>query len=348
MAAAEKGLLYDKLSENVEKIQNLGKSWGMDNDEIESCIYTALEFDCPSKQTTVTSKIMFGLRVFVLIFSFLLAMYVFMSFHKPTQQMVSKQTQSWQYPILRFVRLLTLPLAKKYHLDVFHELECIVDNPFYTEEALDCWPCEIVEEIQDFSGFDNFTEYYYHNGIPFYVTDADGVVVTYEMLRDLYIENREDMETSIDSFISTDSSITDVYKLFSQTPNSQDIVDSNLGVMWRTQRVSGVRLIRSLFPRPYFIPEKAEVCLEKYVFIDSPKAEPFQIPSLQSPNGWLAQGSGQRQIVLIPSEGCQSNCSDVSIVLEPMDILFYHTHYWKPQSFPYGDQVSVMFAASFL
>ena len=27
--------------------------------------------------------------------------------------------------------------------------------------------------------------------------------------------------------------------------------------------------------------------------------------------------------------------------------VFYHTHYWKPESFPYGEEISVMFAGSF-
>ncbi|XP_070558843.1 bombesin receptor-activated protein C6orf89 homolog [Ptychodera flava] len=347
MASTEQnGSLYDRLSENVEKLQSLGKSWGMSDSEIDKCIQQALQSD-RRKPATFMSRFLYSLRVCVLVLSFLLAFYVFLSFHRPTQQFISKQSQSWQYPILRFIRLMTLPITKKYKLDVFHELECLVDNPFYSDEPLDCWPCEMVTEIEDFTGFENFTEFYYHNGVPFYVTDADGVVVMYETLHDMYWDHEEEMDGAVDSFVCTNTSITAMKEFFSEWHTSDDLASSDVGAMWRTQRVSGVRLLRDLFPRPYFVPEKAEVTLEKFIFIDSPKAEPFQIPNLQAANGWLSQGSGQREIVLLPSDNCRKNCSDISVVLQPMDILFYHTHYWKPESFPHGDEVSIMFAGSF-
>ncbi|XP_077994560.1 bombesin receptor-activated protein C6orf89 homolog [Glandiceps talaboti] len=348
MATDDQQCLYDKLSQNVEKLQNLGKSWGMDDHDINKCICQALQIDQGRKPSTVTAKIVYGLRLSVLVISFILACYVFLSFHRPSQQFLSKQTQSWQYPVMRFVRLLTLPITQKYNLDMFHEMECIVDNPFYSDEPVDCWPCEMVDHIQDFTGFDNFTEYYYHNGIPFVVTDAEAMVVTYELLHDLYWSHTEDIEGSVDAFVSTATTLDSMRELFTSIKSSEELLKTDAGIMWRIQRVAGVRLLRDLFPRPYFVPDKAEVTLEKYIFVDTPKAEPFQIPALQAANGWLVQGSGQREIILLPSDTCRHNCSDVNIILQPMDILFYHTHYWKPESFPHGEELSVMYAGSFL
>ena len=50
-----------------------------------------------------------------------------------------------------------------------YEDSCLVNNPYFTIQDIDCWPCETSRTIVDLTGFSNFSAVYHGSGIPFIV-----------------------------------------------------------------------------------------------------------------------------------------------------------------------------------
>lgn len=83
------------------------------------------------------------------------------------------------------------------------------------------------------------------------------------------------------------------------------------------------RVIRAVFPKPYFLPDRAGQSVERFVFIDGAKSEPYILPNTECSYVYIIQGSGERTIILRPSAECTHQCKTLSVTLKPLDVCKY-------------------------
>ncbi|XP_054721812.1 uncharacterized protein LOC129231507 [Uloborus diversus] len=293
------------------------------------------------------ARLLFNILKYVLTCIFIVVfIYLFITSHNSVQKLILRNSQSFIYPVMRTLRMWTLPLLKRYEiLSDWHEEECLVHNPFYYELPLDCWPCEDVRTLVDLTGFHNYSSDYVYNEQPFVVRDSIKRTVSFEKLRQIYKKHNVMLDRGTAKFLCSEKdfcSPKDVFNTLSPPKNS-------FQVMWKINRVAAARIVRKVFPRPYFIPNASEVALERYLYLSGAEASQFFLPLTDFANVWVAQGQGYRLIVLDPSEPCVMNCSTVSILLRPRDVLYYNWQFWRPRSRPanFSEDMSITYVGSF-
>ncbi|XP_071809460.1 uncharacterized protein [Asterias amurensis] len=346
--------LYDALVEDVQNLRQLGKTWGLDDAEIDSCFERAVKGEengarkpaQPRKKRGRACRC-FGVSVFCFV-ALLATGYCLVNLHKPTELFMMRQAQKFMYPIMRSIRHYSMPLRDAFDLSGLHEMECILSNPFYGIFAqVDCWPCENVKTVRVFSNLTNYTRYYYHSGIPLVVKDSNLSTVTFDDLKSVYLDNKDLLHYSANNIQSSNHFITSIGELFNPTRTVEDVLETDLHVQWKVLKPGGVRLIRDVSPKPYFVPKKAEVATEMFVLIHAPAAEAHSLPMPVHPNAWLTQGYGSQEVTLTPVTPCKYNCTEVSVVLQPSDVLYYAPRYWQVNTFSIGDEISIAFLGSF-
>lgn len=277
-------------------------------------------------------------------------LYTIISCHDSTQNYITRSIQDLIYPFMRFFRIWTLFLHYKFpHLHEWHEEECLIRNPFYQNPDLSCWPCENVNTVIDVTGFRNFSEVYYHNGTPFIVKDASNTEISFTTLQILYSTNKESLLSGTTSFYTNIAGIDSPKQLFDCTRDQRsDVRMQNKFVLWRFGRVGAARVLRTTFPRPYFIPNKTEVALERFLILSGPNSGYLNLPLTDFANVWLTQGYGISVVTLESSPPCKSICKSVSVHLHPQETLFYNWQFWRPKiSTLNQSQISVLYVGSF-
>ncbi|XP_015913281.1 uncharacterized protein [Parasteatoda tepidariorum] len=273
-------------------------------------------------------------------------LYLFIISHNSVQKFVMRNCQNLIYPTMRTLRIWTLPILRNYEfLSDWHEEECLVRNPFYYELPLDCWPCENIRTLVDLSGFTNYSHDYVLNEQPFIVRDSLQENVSFQDLQKLYYKYDKLLDRGTAKFRCSEKDFCLPNDVFTKKPPAIN----TFHVMWKINRVAAARVIRKIFPRPYFIPNNSEVALERYLYLSGSEAPQFFLPLTDFANVWVAQGQGYRLIVLDPSEPCISNCSAVSVLLRPRDVLYYNWQFWRPRSRPANlcEEMSITFVGSF-
>lgn len=271
----------------------------------------------------------------------------FISSHVPTQKFILRYSQDFIYPVMRQIRLWSIPIIQLHpFLSEFHEEECLLENPLYGDPTLDCWPCEDTKTIINLTGAFNFSTVYVVNEKPFVTNDVLKSQVTIDILRQMYKENSEVLEMGTTRAAFNGQTVLRL----------KDVMDLDLNnttrdfhVMWKMHRATAARVIRKVFLRPQFVPKTSEVSLQKFIYIDGPEAEQYHLPLTDFANVWMAQGQGFRTIVLDPSEACRGNCSSLSIKLNSMDVLYFNWQFYRARSLPSrtSNEPSVTFLGSF-
>ena len=108
---------YDSLSNEVQSLRDLGAGWGLDGTQIDECIQRALTVD--EKPKTARRVRRTCLCCVVVMLSVMACMSLFVTtvtLNKTTRLFVTKHTQSIAYPLMRGIRLLTLPIARTFDL----------------------------------------------------------------------------------------------------------------------------------------------------------------------------------------------------------------------------------------
>ncbi|CAG5978149.1 unnamed protein product [Menidia menidia] len=113
--------IYDKLSESIDILRQSGYRYGMSEREIEKFIKQVLETNEPRREPP-QFPILRATVKFLVAVGFLLLVVLAFTYPQKTPQLglVSLGCYNWSSP-LSHVRLLSLPIAKKYNLQGFHE-----------------------------------------------------------------------------------------------------------------------------------------------------------------------------------------------------------------------------------
>ncbi|XP_013378650.1 uncharacterized protein LOC106150413 isoform X2 [Lingula anatina] len=231
----------------------------------------------------------------------------------------------------------------------FYEEECLIYNPYFRVPETSCELCSYVKEIEERSQYADLDVN--NPAQPFINRQALGQPVTFEDLRTAYKENAEKLQASVMNFRSNEMSLRSFKDLFAV--NSPVELQKQIGDMFHTEyvsrKVAGAQVLRRLFHRPHFVPAETEVALEKFVFVDGPKAKPYKFSLAQFSNVWYAQGQGSRRLILLPSVNCLGECKKFEITLKERDILFYSDEFWRASSYPVpqSQEISIAFKGSF-
>jgi len=194
--------------------------------------------------------------------------------------------------------------------------------------------------------FPNYARAFASHAKPFVIKKMMKKVATLELLTRVYLTKSKELIGGTTQFESSNNQYLSLDQYFKSNHNH---AANNVHIVWKMNRVSAVRIIRKIFSRPYFISEGSEVALERYIFLDGPKSLPYQLPLTEFANVWLAQGQGYRMIALEPLEKCERNCSQISILLSPSDVLYYNWQVYRPRSMPvrFSNNLSITFMGSF-
>ncbi|KAF0299755.1 hypothetical protein FJT64_027589 [Amphibalanus amphitrite] len=239
--------------------------------------------------------------------------------------------QDWIYPILRAIRLIALPIIQYFpSITDIHEETCLIENPFYWDQEVDCSLCQDVAVVT-LSDIQHFEELFYHKGVPVIVQDAVPSPVYLPSLRKLYAEHRADIAAgSAVRLVPAPPGLDSLDRLL-RAP-ARRLANMEHCIQWRLLRVSAVRHLRELFVRPYFITKKTEVSLHRYIYLCGDQGEQFHLPMTEFANVWISQHSGTRRIRLTPSSECSDICRPLSALLRPGETLFYNWRYWRATS----------------
>lgn len=349
--------IEDELKQFVNQVKNSNLSQDAINQLIDEIFDDKLE---PLKNDGMdhennNNKLILLLKNFIFFMWFIIKIvifviigYVFISLHSPTQKFLLRNSQDLIYPVMRQIRLWTLPVIEKYnHLSHWHVEECLLTNPFYVGSKLDCWPCEDVRTIVDLTGLNNYSKAYCNNEKPFIVKDVMNSSIGLSQLKQIYFSNQKALDFGTAKIELNLQSVS--LKSFNNFITDENMIKNDFHLLWKMNRVEAARVIRKYFIRPHFVPNTSEVALQRFIFIDGPDSPQYRFPLTDFANVWLTQADGFRLIVLDPSDLCKSNCSAVSIVLHPKDVLYYNWQFWRPRSLParLTDDLSITFMSSF-
>lgn len=87
--------------------------------------------------------------------------------------------------------------------------------------------------------------------------------------------------------------------------------------LWRINRMSPSRVLRTMFPAPETLPTHAAIGIERYIAIDTGDDITYQLPSSDCSNIFVYQAVGSRTIHLQPTVECEEQCRRVSVRLKP-------------------------------
>lgn len=137
--------------------------------------------------------------------------------------------------------------------------------------------------------------------------------IKFETLQKLYKLNKHELDLDARRLISNNPLIKTPKDLFS----SKDVFSSKTHISWRLNKMITARIVRFVFAKPTFLPDRAGQSVERFVFIDGAKSEPYLLPNTECSYVYMIQGSGERTIILKPSKECSYQCKTLSVILKP-------------------------------
>ena len=117
------------LKENAKELRQLGKKWGMTEEEIDNCVTEALSLTENKEELKKSPKnkarkcwsyflflIKIQLALGLLLFVLFGGIYTAALYHEPTQRAVLKVFMPYSYEIMRAVRLAAVPLHGMFNI----------------------------------------------------------------------------------------------------------------------------------------------------------------------------------------------------------------------------------------
>lgn len=87
--------------------------------------------------------------------------------------------------------------------------------------------------------------------------------------------------------------------------------------LWRINRMTPARILRTIFPTPKTIPKHAGIDIERYIAFDvNGGATTYQLPSTDCSNMFVYQAIGSRVIYLQPTSECRQQCRRLTVKLK--------------------------------
>ncbi|XP_048878606.1 bombesin receptor-activated protein C6orf89 homolog isoform X1 [Brienomyrus brachyistius] len=308
--------IYDKLSESIDILRQSGYRYGMSEKEIERFIKQVLETNEPRREPP-QFPILLATVKFVVAVGFLLVVVLAFTYPQSHPQLgwAIAGTHNWSSP-LSHVRLLSLPIAKKYNLQGFHQWWSI-GHP--RAESVNCSGCAAVSTILDvvrsLSGPTTL-----RRGVqPILFKGGEALWLQYHQLELLYSAHPEDFS------ILPGDPIMSPSQGFPPEP-------ANFTLLLRSVPGSGQDVLHWLFPGVELCPLLDLTGTILHGCLVSHTTE-TQSRALQL-HGWLLVGKGFPTARLLPVPQCHMYCSSFSLWLGPGDLVYADPRYWQVELFP--------------
>ncbi|KAK7116071.1 uncharacterized protein [Littorina saxatilis] len=353
--------------DNAADLRQLGKEWGLSENEIKECIERAMSVDpkdLPRPETTAsrTTRLKFAARrswpkIRILLWiagvlAVLIGIGALALQNDEIDHRFSQLVNPLLYPITRGLRLVTVPLHDMFNLYEYFLRDCFVRNPLFNEESMlgdhICENCNNVTAAMQFTAdslkqgpfpFSAFTE-------PILVK-GKGPLVTFETFQSILSKNpfvKQHM-LGISTNLKWAAQVTD---LLEDGVKEKLVAQPDFHFFWLSKQASISQVMRKVFPRPDVLGTKAEVAIKKHIFLTGPKAKSFHLPpSMMSSFNWYAQGSGSSEVTLSPPSTCGSDCPPVTVTLEMQDLLLYNSETYTAEVKPLEVDISISFLGSF-
>nr|XP_045593199.1 uncharacterized protein LOC123754906 [Procambarus clarkii] len=355
---------YKSVGDDIGKIWRAGEDLGLSSSDIHN-VFTSVFREEKEKEaiearsrdhkrseegrkersgpvSTLTHYLILATKLIMGVTAVCVMMFAVISLHNPTRKFVTRNIQDMIYPVMTRLRYMALPLLSQYpELSVWYSEECLLPNPFFDQPYIDCVSCHDTSVPITASGVNQFRDLYYNNGKVVIVTDALLHPISWTDLADK-LDIEQEVEIGALKYVSkSETNVNSLNKIMKEKTLNGDI-----HIEWKVNRLETLHVVRKIFPRLYFIPSETEVALYRFLFVDGPESNSYQLPLTEFANVVLIQGDGSSNLTLYPSQHCQNTCSSVTVTLNATQVLFFNWIYWRPVRVN-GKYVSTLAMSSF-
>lgn len=242
--------------------------------------------------------------------SLFLTLCLVLFFKREVSSILLRNIQVYIYPVMKLWRKITAPVILFFPaLTQLYDESCLVNNPFFQVDNLNCSPCTGVVNVLDLSNFEHVDEI--NDNLP-YIFRTDQRQVSLKHFMEIYSNNKDVFERDAFKVKSSHDGIRNLKDLGTELLNRTHRLESHN--IWRCNRMDPARLLRKYFPHPKRFPQTG-TSLERFLLFDTPEANPYRIPDTECANVFLTQVRGNRKIVLKPTQECKTDCRTLSIRL---------------------------------
>ncbi|KAB5536719.1 hypothetical protein PHYPO_G00110670 [Pangasianodon hypophthalmus] len=303
--------IYDKLSESIDILRQSGYRYGMSESEIEKFIKQVLETNEPRREAAQFPVLRAAGRVVVCVLLLVVLAFAYAQSLPASGSVSAAEQYNWSSP-LSHIRLLSLPIAKKYNLHSFHAWWSV------SHTLLNCSGCSSVSSVLELSTLIN-TEPVHTHTQPVLVKGGASLCLRRQQLEALHSSHSGSLTVLMEEEEEVMSEV------FPQGP-------ANFSLLWRVDSGSREDVFHSLFPSALLCP------LLQTVGSTVQRCRVSHSTSSQSRGecvlGWLLVGDGSPTVRVLPHQRCQTHCSSFNLWLEPGDLVYADPRFWQLELFP--------------
>ncbi|XP_039391722.1 bombesin receptor-activated protein C6orf89 homolog isoform X3 [Mauremys reevesii] len=290
--------IYDKLSETIDLVRQTGHQCGMSEKAIEKFVKQLLEKNEPQRGPPRYPLLMALYKGLLTLGLILLTVYFVMQPYSPSPpETTLSKSHTWGF-LVGHIRLLSLPIAKKYMLEKCHdwwELDCRQNG---SEIPANCSCCAAIQSLQ-------------------VVTDLGQLSENLQRPQPLLIKTGQHL------------SYDELKHFQSQYPELTEItIEENSAELWRClprqmfpfafpwyKALNKTQILQELFPAFSLLAFPKAISLESCFLIRNPELgnKTHRLHSM------FAVGSGQLTLNIAPSTECRGHCRTLSVELEAGD-----------------------------
>lgn len=250
-----------------------------------------------------------------------------------------RNLQNSIYPGLKLLRQIAIPIIQHYpSLSELYDEWCLLENPYFYVNDMDCWPCRVIHFIPDLSG--HHISRSFNPGIP-YIKTENYSLVHMENIQQLLWQNSEIFEKDAMKVLSNNMTYRNIRDIMEKKMDLNPSKNLNNHILWRINRMRAGRILRKLFPKPIDIPNWWEQSTERFIFFDESKSPSYSLPNPECSNVMIRCTTGTRLIKMIASPECFTSCKSFTVLLSAGKTLWYNWWYWRPISLPALNSTSI-------
>ncbi|XP_041639289.1 bombesin receptor-activated protein C6orf89 homolog [Cheilinus undulatus] len=310
--------IYDKLSESIDILRQSGYRYGMSEREIERFIKQVLETNEPRREPP-QFPIMRATIKFVVAVGFLLIVVLAFTYPQSAPQLglVHLGCYNWSSP-LSHVRLLSLPIAKKYNLQGFHEWWSAGS---LRQNLVNCSGCAEISSVLEVPESLRGTVTLRRGPQLVLLKGGESLSVQRQQLEELYLAHSGSMSVLLEE----DDGLQNLNLGLPQGP-------ANFTLLWRFSSGTREKVLRWLFPKAELCPllDSAGTIVQRCLVTHSTNSQSKGVGVF----GWLVVGEGLPTVRVLPVQRCQKHCSSFNLWLTPGDMVYADPRYWQMELFP--------------
>ncbi|KYO33113.1 hypothetical protein Y1Q_0014913 [Alligator mississippiensis] len=301
--SASEPSIYDKLSETIDLVRQTGYQCGMSEKAIEKFVKQLLEKNEPQRGPPRYPHLMGLCKGLLILGLVLLIVYFIIQPYTPLPpETTLSRAQVWGSLIVH-IRLLSLPIAKKYMLEKCHDWWGLACRHNGSKVPPDCICCSAVDNLQIMNDLGQLPEKL-HKCQPLLIKTRQ--YLSYEDLKHFQSQYPELAEVTIEE---------NAADLWSCHPRDE--------FPFAFPR-NKTQILQELFPAFSLLPFLQAVSLESCFLIHHPELQ----NKTHRLHSVFAVGNGQLTLSIMPSDKCREHCKTLKVELEAGDFGYASEEHW--------------------